>query len=92
MPGTWENRALDLEGLLMESSMVKEGTMLFNSLKVAAALLQHYECMLQDGDIKLSGCGFEFPDGSKVDWMPENFVAYARDGVDCVIAWMESSD
>jgi len=76
----------------MTLSELDQGTMLFNSLKVAAALLQHYECMLQDGEIKLSGCGFDFSDGSKVDWTPENYVAYARDGVDCVIAWMESSD
>jgi hypothetical protein len=65
-----------------------QGTLRYNSLKVAATLLQHYESMLQDGHFELTSCGFDLPDGRKAEFMPEKFVAFARDGVDSVIAGM----
>src|SRR5262245_745064 len=65
-----------------------QGTLQYNSLTVAAALLQHYESMLQDGHIELPSCGFDLFDGRKAQFTPEQFVAFARDGVDSVIAGM----
>jgi hypothetical protein len=61
---------------------------LFNSLNAAAAMLRHYESMLQDGHIELVDLGLKFPYGCEVCLTPEHFVACARGGVEDVIAWM----